>query len=98
MGRPPGSRSTQPLFPSGVPKETASQSRLVAGRVTFMALFKSIRCRLALTDPSAAWPGAVAAAFATCRESGLSRVAAARSKLMLDDSDNVQTVGEDTGR
>src|SRR6266566_915865 len=55
MGRPPGSRSTQPLLPSGVPKEAASRSRLVAGRFTFMALLKSIRSGLALTSRPFRW-------------------------------------------
>src|SRR5437016_13654213 len=97
MGRPPGSCSTHPVFPSGVPKETASKARLVAGRFTFIALLKSIRWADALTGPSAALAGAVAAVFAFWRESGVSRTAAPRSKLMLVHSDNIQAVGEDMG-
>src|SRR5437879_4713817 len=97
MGRPPGSRSTQPVFPSGVLNETASKSRLIAGRFTFVALLKSIRCAGALTGPSAALAGVVAAVFAFCCESGVSRAEAPRSKLMLAHSDNVQAVGENMG-
>src|SRR6267154_2217618 len=91
MGRPPGSRSTQPLLPSGVPKEAASKSRLVAGRFTFMALLKSIRSALAR---SAALSGPVAAVFTSGREPGISSAATPRSKLMPVESD---ALGEDMG-
>src|SRR5437667_11296013 len=94
MGRPPGSRSTQPLLPSGVPKEAASRSRLVAGRFTFMALLKSIRSALALTGPSTAVSGAVRAVFTSGRESGISSAATPRSKLMPVES---HALGEDMG-
>ena len=72
-------------------------NRLIAGRFTFIALLKSIRCGGALTGPSAALADAIAAVLAFCRESGVSRAEAPRSKLMLLHSDNVQTVGEDMG-
>src|ERR1700687_92839 len=94
MGRPPGSRSTQPFFPSGVPKETASRSRLVAGRFTFIAVLKSIRCA-ALAGPSAALLGAFVAVFTSCRESGVNTAETPRSRLMLVQSDSVHTLGED---
>src|SRR5439155_9734801 len=90
MGRPPGSRSTQPLLPSGVPKEAASKSRLVAGRFTFMALLKSIRSALVLKGPWAALSGAVAAVFTSGRESGISSAATPRSKLMPAESDALE--------
>jgi len=95
MGLPPGSRSTHPVFPSGVPKEAASRSRPVAGRFTFIALLKSIRCAPALTGLSAALLGAVVAAFSSCRESGVRSAETPRSKLMLVQSDSVQALGED---
>src|SRR6266436_344424 len=94
MGRPPGSRSTQPLLPSGVPKEAASKSRLVAGRFTFMALLKSIRSALAR---SAALSGAVAAVFTSGRESGVNSAATPRSKLMPVESDSLHALGENIG-
>src|SRR5258708_7358793 len=94
MGRPPGSRSTQPVFPSGVPKETASRSRLAAGRFTFIAVLKSIRSA-ALAGPSAALLRAFGAVFTSCRESGVSRAETPRSRLMLVQSDSVHTLGED---
>src|SRR5947207_6711597 len=94
MGRPPGSRSTQPLLPSGVPKEAASKSRLVAGRFTFMALLKSIRSALVLTGPSLALSGAVRAVFTSGRESGMSSAETARSKPTPAES---HALGEDMG-
>src|SRR5260370_18573279 len=96
MGRPPGSGSTQPFFPSGVPKETASRSRFVAGRFTFIAMLKSIRCA-ALAGPSAALLGAFVAGFTSCRESGASRAETPRSRLILVESDNVHPLGGDMG-
>src|SRR6266851_6035069 len=94
MGRPPGNRSTQPFFPSGVPKETASRSRLVAGRFTFIAVLKSIRCA-ALAGPSAALLGVFVAVFTSCLESGVSRAETPRSRLMLVQSDSVHALEED---
>src|SRR6267143_6011783 len=96
MGRPPGSRSTHPVFPSGVPNETASRSCFVAGRFTFIAALKSIRCAT-LAGPSVALLDVFVAVFTSCRESGVSRVETPRSRLMLVHSDNVQAVGEDMG-
>src|SRR5258708_40288464 len=82
MGRLRGNRSPQPFFPSGVPKETASRSRLVAGRFTFIAVLKSIRCA-ALAGPSAALLGVFVAVFTSCLKSGGSRTETPRSRLML---------------
>src|SRR5467141_1134013 len=95
MGRPPGSRSTQPFFPSGVPKETASRSRLVAGRFTFIAVLKSIRCTACLASPSAVLLAAGAADLDFRPESGASEAETPRSKLMLAQSDSVHALGED---
>src|SRR5260370_26217279 len=94
MGRPPGSRSTQPVLPSGVPNETASKSRPGAGRFTFIALLKSIRCAAGLAGPSTALFAAFVPDLTSCRASGVS-VAAPRSKLTLAHADSVQPVGED---
>src|SRR4029077_5851929 len=97
MGRPPGSRSPQPVLPSGVPKKAAWRSRLVAGRFTFMALLKSIRSGLALTSPSAALSEAVAAVFSSGRESGVSNAETLRSKPMPVESDSLHALGENKG-
>src|SRR6266705_3045543 len=91
MGRPPGSRSTQPVLPSGVPNETASKSRPGAGRFTFIALLKSIRCATSLADPNAAF----VADLTSCRASGVSAAETPRSRVTLAHADSVQPVGED---
>src|SRR6266581_825154 len=83
MGRPPGSRSTQPVLPSGVPNETASKSRPGAGRFTFIALLKSIRCAAGLAGPSAALFAAFVADLTSCRASGVSAAETPSSKVTL---------------
>src|SRR5712691_3957533 len=95
MGRPPGSPSTQPVLPSGVPNETASKSRPGAGRFTFIALLKSIRLAAGLSGPSAALFAAFVADLTSCRASGVSAAETPRSKVTLAHADSVQRVGED---
>src|SRR6266567_4483260 len=95
MGRPPGSRSTQPVLPSGVPNETASKSRPGAGRFTFIALLKSIRCAAGLAGPSAALFAAFVADLTSCRASGVSAAETPNSKVTLAHADSIQPVGED---
>src|SRR5882672_2509492 len=98
MGRPPGSRNTQPLFPSGVPNEAASRSRLVAGKFTFMALLKSILCAASLAGSSAIFFVACASTLGCwCASGGDSRAETPISKLILAQSESVNAFEEDIG-